>query len=139
MKKFLIVMAICFVAMTSAVCALDYDDSKIQGLNITTDVDGALKASQSENKTVVMIFDQDSCAYCDMLKKDVLSNGDVQKELNGKYIVLLADINKNPDVAKKHNVFGTPTVVFLDPSGKEIHKIEGYVNSNDFLKELKEI
>ena len=41
-------------------------------LNNTTDLNAAISDAQSQNKSIVMIFDQDNCVYCDMLKKDVL-------------------------------------------------------------------
>ena len=140
MKKYAImIFAVMLLAMTSAVYSIDFDSSQIQGLNITTDVDGALNMAKSENKTVMMVFDQDSCVYCDMFKKDVLSNPDVQNVLSEKCIVLFVDINKHPDIANKYKVFGTPSTQFLDSNGKEITKVEGYVGADEFLNTLKEI
>ena len=52
----------------------------------------------------VIFFDQASCAYCDMLKNNVLSNSDVQKQLNENYVVLFVDINENPKFADKYRV-----------------------------------
>ena len=106
---------------------------------MTTDIDGAVNMSQTENKSLAIIFDSDSCVYCDMLKEDVLSNSDVQKQLNEDYIVLLVNINENPKFADKYKVYGTPTIKFIDSDGRIIHSIDGYVDSGEFLKELKEI
>ncbi|MEE0902463.1 MAG: thioredoxin family protein [Methanobrevibacter sp.] len=106
MKKYILIVAvISLLTLTSAVYSLDFDDTQISGLNVTTDIDGAFNASQSENKTLAIIFDQDSCVYCDILKENVLSDSDVQKELNENFIVLMVDINKNPDIAQKYNVY----------------------------------
>ena len=139
MKKYILIVAlICFIAVISAVYGVDGDVS-ISGLNVTTDVNNAFSASHDENKTLVIIYDRDSCVYCEMFKENVLGNVNVQKHLNDGYVVLLVDINKNPDMAGKYNVFGTPTVQFLNPDGKEIKKVEGYVGADEFLKTLKEI
>lgn len=140
MKKYiLITMIIALLTVTTAVYSADFENNTISGLNITNDVDLAFNASHDENKTLVIIFDQDSCYYCDMFKNDVLSNKDVQQQLNENYVVLIVDINENTDTAVKYQVFGTPSVKFIDPNGKEINGIEGYVDSSEFLKELKEI
>ena len=140
MKKYVLVcLVILILASTIAVSAVDFENTTIKGLNITTDVDGALSEAQSQNKNVALIFDQDSCVYCEILKDDVLSNSTVQKELNEKYIVVLVDINKNPDIAGKYKIFGTPAIQFLKPDGTEAGKIEGYLESDDFLNALKEI
>ena len=140
MKKYVFVLAVfMLIALASAVYSVEFDDKVIQGLNVTTDVDGAFNTSQSANKTVAVIFEKDDCVYCDMLRDDVLSDSDVQKQLNENFVVVLADIYKYPDIADKYDVYGTPTVQFIDPTGHEIVKIEGYVDSDEFLQILKEI
>ncbi|WP_407409536.1 thioredoxin family protein [Methanobrevibacter sp.] len=140
MKKYIFIVAIIsLLTLTSAVYSLDFDDTQISGLNVTTDIEGAFNASQSENKTLAIIFDQDSCVYCDILKENVLSDGDVQKVLNENFIVLMVDINKNPDIAQKYNVYGTPTIQFLDSNGNAVDKIDGCPEKVDFLKVIKEI
>lgn len=140
MKKYIFIVAIIsLLTLTSAVYSLDFDDTQISGLNVTTDIEGAFNASQNENKTLAIIFDQDSCVYCDILKENVLSDNDVQKVLNENFIVLMVDINKNPDIAQKYNVYGTPTIQFLDSNGNDVDKIEGCPEKDDFLNVIKEI
>ena len=140
MKRYVLITSLILIlTLTLAVGAVNFENTTIKGLNITTDVDGALSEAQVQNKSIALIFDQDSCVYCEIFKDDVLSNRDIQKELNEKCIVVLVDINKNPDIAEKYDVYGTPTVQFLDSNGGEITKIEGYVGSNEFSKALKEI
>lgn len=140
MKKYIFILIILsLLTLTSAVYSVDFDDTQIPGLNVTTDIDGAFNVSQSENKTLAIIFDQDSCVYCDILKNDVLSDQEVQKELNENFIVLLVDINKNPDIAQKYKVYGTPTIQFLDSNGNDMDKIEGCPPKEDFLNMVKEI
>lgn len=140
MKKYILICSVMLLlTLTVTVSATDFENTTIKGLNITSDVDGAFSEAQNHNKSIALIFDQDSCVYCDMLKDNVLSNSDIQKELNEKYVIVLVDINKNPNVAAKYKVFGTPAVIFLDSNGKEISEINGYVESNEFLKTLKEI
>ena len=56
-------------------------------LNTTSDVNGVL--SQSHDRNVMLIFDQDSCVYCDLFKQNVLSDKAVQKELNDSFIVVM--------------------------------------------------
>ena len=140
MKKYvLICLVILLLTLTATVNAVDFENTTIKGLNVTNDVNGAINEAQNQNKSLALIFDQGSCVYCEMLKDNVLTNSDIQKELNENYIVVLVDINKNPDIAKKYDVFGTPTIQFLDSNSKEIGKIEGYVDTAEFLKTLKEI
>lgn len=125
------------VALASAVCAYEMDDTVIGGLNITDDVDDVL--SHKQDKMVMLVFDSDTCVYCDLFKENVLADSNVQKELNDKYIVTLVDISEHPDVADEYDIFGTPITVVLDENGNEVYRLEGYVESDEFLDGLKEI
>lgn len=111
----------------------------VDGLNSTSNLTQALDDADAQNKTVLLLFDQESCYYCDLLKSDVLSNVNVQKELNDNFIVVDVDVNKDSQLAEKYKVVGTPMSVFLDSNSKEINRIEGYVSAEEFLATLKEI
>lgn len=132
MKKIiilLVVLAILSVGLSANFAA--------NTLNNTTDLNAAINDAQSQNKSIVMIFDQDNCVYCDMLKKDVLSNAQVIDELNNKSVVVIVNINEHPELATKYKAYGTPTTVILDSNQQEIGRIEGYVEANEFLNTLK--
>lgn len=133
-----IVLAIfLMLALMASLSAYEMDDTVIDGLNVSTHPDAVL--NQPHDKNVMLVFDSASCVYCDMLKENVLSNPDVQKVLNDKYIVALVDVSKNTDLALKYKAYGTPVTVILNQSGDEIYRIEGYVESDDFLDGLKGI
>ena len=123
--------------LTMAVSAYEFDSSIINGLNVTDDVDDVL--SQKQDKNVMLVFDQDSCVYCDLFKDNVLSDANVQKELNDNYIVVIVDVNRHPDVAGQYNVFGTPATIVINPDGNMVYRLEGYVESDRFLDGLKGI
>ena len=55
-----------------------YDDKYIDGLNVSFDLEQSLNDAKLENKTVMIIFDQSSCIYCDMLKENTLTDSKVQ-------------------------------------------------------------
>ena len=116
-----------------------YDDKYIDGLNVSFDLEQSLNDAKLENKTVMVIFDQSSCVYCDMLKENTLTDSKVQDIINEKYIPTIVDINKNPMITSKYNVFGTPTVVFVSGDEDFVYQIDGYLDSEEFLDELKQI
>ena len=127
----LLILAILTVSVSASFAA--------NPINNTTDLSGAINQAHAENKKVMIVFDQKSCMYCDMFKNDVLSNGDVISELNKNYILVFVDVNAHPNIADKYKVFGTPVIVFLDSNQKEIQRIDGYVDANEFLKVIKAI
>lgn len=111
----------------------------VDGLNSTSNLTQALSDAQSQNRTLCIYFEQDSCYYCDLFKSDVLRNKDVQDILNDKFVFTNVDINQNPQLSGELQVLGTPTVVFLDSNNKEIDRVDGYVPADEFLTALKEI
>lgn len=131
-----IVILMVFISVSAVFSA---DLPIVDGLNSTTNLNQALNDAGAQNKTVLLIFDQDSCYYCDLLKKDVLSNAEVQKQLENGFIVVDIDIAKQPQIASKYKVMGTPTCVFLDSKGNEVQSIGGYVSAGEFLNSIKEI
>jgi thioredoxin-related protein len=135
---FILILTIILISGLSMVVCASSNDS-VSGLNISDKYDSALKDAKTQNKTVMVIFDQDSCSYCDQFKQETLSNSKVQEKLNSGFVPVVVDINKDYDLASKYKVLGTPTVVFLDANEKEIHRIDGYVDANGFLDEIKGI
>ena len=128
------------VAAVSTSAVFSEDTFQIaDGLNATSNITQALDNATLENKTVMLVFDQDSCYYCDLFKNEVLSDENVQKELNENYVVAVSDVNQDPQLAGQLRVVGTPTIVFLDSNASEIDRIDGYLPAEEFLDILKEI
>ena len=132
MKKILYVLFVIAILTCSVSVSFAAD-----AINNTTDLNQAVNQAQKGNKTIMLVFDQDGCYYCDLLKKDVLSNNDVISKLNEGFITVVVDINSQPQLAAKYYVVGTPTMIFLDSNQKEINKIEGYVDAGEFLNTIK--
>ena len=132
MKKIL------FVLLLVALLALGISANfAADSLTNTTDLNKAISDAQSQNKSILLIFDQDGCYYCDLLKENTLSNKNLISKLNDGYITVIVDINKEPQLAAKYQVFGTPSLIFLDSNQKQIGKIGGYVDANEFLDYIK--
>ncbi|WP_407463240.1 thioredoxin family protein [Methanobrevibacter sp.] len=135
----IITLLICgFIVSVSADDDAD-DDKYIDGLNVSFDLEQSLKDAKLENKTVMVIFDQKSCVYCDILKENTLTDPKVQDAINEKYIPTIVDVNKNPMIASNYNVYGTPTVVFVTGDEDFVYQIDGYLDAEEFLDELNQI
>ena len=141
MKKhnFLVILIAILIAGACLSVCVAGDNSPVRGLNSTSDFFEAQNLAKAQNKSIVLIFDQDSCVYCDILKENALSDSKLQDELNSNYITAIVDVNKNYDLAAKYNIYGTPAVVFVDCDGGELGRISGYVEADEFLNELERI
>lgn len=143
MKKIILLIIAVLIIGSALILSIDTNENNnnqmVDGLNSTSDITQAITDAKNENKKILLIFDQDSCYYCDLFKEDTLSNSEVQEILNKEYVVVDIDINKEGSIASKYKIFGTPSTIFLNKNNKEIHRIEGYVSANEFLDTLKEI
>ncbi len=98
-----------------------------------------ISLAKSKKKPILVVFQQEDCEWCELLVDKVLSNQEVQKELNKRFIVTFVDMNENYKLADEYKILGTPTEVFLDYEGNEIDRIQGYEREDKFMNKLKEI
>ena len=124
---------------SSLLVAGDSEEIKIDGLKTSPDLDHALSLAKSKKKPILVVFQQEDCEWCELLVDKVLSNQEVQKELNKRFIVTFVDMNENYQLADEYKILGTPTEVFLDYEGNEIDRIQGYEREDKFMTKLKEI
>lgn len=54
-------------------------------------------------------------------------------KLNESYVVVIINVNDNPEIAGKYNVYSTPTILILDSEGNELKSIEGYYGPKDLI------
>ena len=124
---------------SSLLVAGDSEEIKIDGLKTSPDLDHALSLAKSKKKPILVVFQQEDCEWCELLVDKVLSNQEVQKELNKRFIVTFVDMNENYKLADEYKILGTPTEVFIDYEGNEIDRIQGYEREDKFMTKLKEI
>ncbi len=102
------------------------------------DYDAALKKAAAEQKHIVIDFSgSDWCGWCKRLDKEVFNTDAFRKGAKDKYVLLMVDspndsslltkkaAEQNPKLVEKFKVRGFPTVVVLDPKGKEVARL-GY-------------
>jgi len=57
----------------------------------------------------------------------------------GKFQVEIVDVRKDPMIATVYNIQLIPTQIFLDASGKELFRHEGFYSKEDILSKWKEL
>ncbi len=102
-------------------------------LQWNTDLNSGLLIAQKSDKLVFVDFYADWCGYCKELDENTYTDTNVQQRLSQKYILVKINVDQNPDLASKYNVYGLPTLVILDANGNEIKRQEGYVTPSELL------
>ncbi len=77
-----------------------------------------------------------TCIPCKMMTP-VLD--ELEKEYAGRMQVEFINVNENPDAAKPFAIKLIPTQVFIDASGKELWRHEGFIAKQDILAKWKEL
>ncbi|MCX8022518.1 MAG: thioredoxin domain-containing protein [Syntrophorhabdaceae bacterium] len=94
----------------------------------------ALRRAKNEDKGLILYFYSRYCSYCDMMEKEVLLNSEIKDMLKKDVVFLKIDGDVMRDIVKKYNVRGYPTVSLVEPSGKKITSVPGYISKRDFKK-----
>ncbi len=102
------------------------------GLDWTTSYKEAVAKANKEHKAVMVYIEADDCAYCDRLKKEILSKPYITKTLKN-FIPLVLNINSKDTKAYFPKAFVTPTIYFITPDNKLLEEIIGQINEEFFF------
>jgi thioredoxin-related protein len=120
----------------------------------TTDYKAALAQAKTENKLVLLDFTgSDWCGYCQLLEKEVLSQPAFNDYAKAHYILVTIDFphgttlpdalsKQNDALQNQFNVDGYPTLIVVNPDGKELGRQSGYApgsGSDAVIGKLKSI
>ncbi len=93
------------------------------------DLGAGLDAAEASGKPVFVLFTADWCPPCRELKRDVLSDPDVDAFLSENYVRVKIDLTdrRGPNVrtAGENGVTGIPTMILYDDDGVEMDRVTG--------------
>jgi thiol:disulfide interchange protein len=102
-------------------------------------LDEALALARREKKMVMVDFGATWCGPCKMMEATTFKNQRVEMFLADNLIAIKVDIDNEKASAQKHNVTAVPTILFLDSNGKEVERIIGFKNAEQFLEALTKV
>src|SRR5574341_1907044 len=87
--------------------------------------EGLLAASVNE-KPIIIDFYADWCQPCIAMEEGTYPDPRVVSEM-ADFVAIKVDTQKRIDIETKYGIAYYPTIVFLDPKGKEISRHVGYL------------
>lgn len=97
-------------------------------------------ATNKSGKITILFLTQDGCGSCDALK-DTFKKAEVKKILDSDFevkFIEVADMDKLPKGLMEP--YGTPTLYFMSPKGKEIHNpLVGPLEKGDMVELLNQV
>jgi thiol-disulfide isomerase/thioredoxin len=99
--------------------------------------DDALKTAKASKKNVFIDFETDWCGPCKSMDEWIWTDAEVADSLRSSYVGVKLDGDIEKALVKRFNVAGYPTMIVVDPSGKEIWRVVGYQSSAEMLARFK--
>ena len=66
----------------------------------------------------------------------VCGDAEVAARLNERFVVVKVDADLEKAIIKRYNIAGYPTMMVVDPSGKELKRVVEYQSSKQMLQFL---
>ena len=73
---------------------------------------------------MLIFFTATWCDYCHQMANEAFSEEQVVR-LSGRFLCVLVDADKEPNVCRDFGVRGYPTIQFLSPGGLPLNRITG--------------
>ena len=112
--------------------------SVAKSIEWTWEIDKAMADAKKLNKPVLINFTTDWCSWCKKMDADTYTNQKVIEKANN-FISLKVNPEKGSvqsEFAKRYQVTGYPTILFIDSNYRVLHRVGGYQGPEDFLKSM---
>jgi thioredoxin:protein disulfide reductase len=116
------------------------------GINWKSYSEETLREAQDRNKPVIIDFYATWCTPCRELEEVTFHNAEVVKQAAKDFVMIKVDVTKggNPlheRLLQQYGVRGVPTIVFLDPDGKERQELRlvDYLPPDIFIGRMTEL
>jgi thioredoxin 1 len=139
MKK----LKITFPVLLFAFISLAYPFNDISGSETETGIsfhqgtwEEALKLAEKEGKPIFLDISASWCGPCKKLKASTFPDVEVGKFYNANFINVMVDGEKGEgiELARKYEIRGYPSLIFVDSNGELIAQTTGYRNPEQFIE-----
>lgn len=101
-----------------------------------TDLAAGRREAEAANKPILIYLTADWCSPCQALKHTTWADKKVEQALR-RYVPVKLDVDRQRDAALPYASDILPRYVILAPDGRALRAMDGYLDSEEFLKWLK--
>jgi thiol:disulfide interchange protein DsbD len=101
-------------------------------------MDEKLASAKAAGKPVFLDYYATWCTDCNLMKKSVFSDSQVQQYMRNNFVAIQADVTDQFDkrtqpMKDKFGVFGPPAFLFFDRNGNLVKKVYGLLSKDEFM------
>ena len=102
-------------------------------------LDELLAQAKKENKLVFIDCYSTYCGPCKMMLKKEFPKKEMGDYLNASFVSakMNLDLGEGPQLSRKWDVHSFPTFLFMDSDGNILHRMQGYMPAEQFIREAK--
>lgn len=99
------------------------------------------QAARKENKPVLLYFHFDGCGACRQMEKTTFTDSAVSAMYNSSFVVHEVNTRKGEGI-ETNKIYGVqmhPTFLFLDSTGRELHRVVGVFSPEEFMQHAENL
>lgn len=130
--------------LTSFITYPSFSEENISDLKWINKIENNIFDQEKDKKYVLINFSASWCESCRDLEKNTYSHKNVIDEINKDFTTVKIDLSKisnSSEYISKYEISELPFIIFFDKKSRSLikHKIVGFVDSKDFIKNLQEV
>lgn len=99
------------------------------------DLEAAIEEAQKQDRPILVDVYSDWCAACFELDQNTWPDESIRDYIQKNYIAIRIDMDKiRPDLAKRYQIIGYPTILVLNTEGREMKRALGYRGPQEMLQ-----
>lgn len=99
-------------------------------------VDQAWQAAQQSKRPLLLFIHSDNCRFCVKMEKETFSHPKLAAALATAAETVSVHSEDHPELMKRLGVRAYPTTVVISPDGKEIGRVEGFLDAPRFAAKM---
>ena len=107
-----------------------------EAISWMTELEPALAKAKETGKPVMVDFYATWCPPCKMLDAQTYTDAGVI-EKSKEWVMVRIDVDQNKALSQQYGIQSIPTIVLIDPNGKEMSRTSGFVEADKMVEMMK--
>ncbi|NUN09743.1 MAG: thioredoxin family protein [Ignavibacteriaceae bacterium] len=101
-------------------------------MNWLTNLESAKEEASVSQKPVLLQFEMPGCGGCKKLYEETYTDEKTAAEMSDNFVLLKVDLIKDREIRRQFSAYWTPSIYFLDHTGKSYFYFNGYLPPGEF-------